>query len=136
MSKKSSSPNIFLIEDNESIIDVYSMAFKISELNFEVITLGKEALERIKKMQEGAEEKPALILLDLMLPDIGGMEILKEVRNHPATKDIVVFVLSNYTISDEQKADSAKPDKYIMKANITPTELVNLIKEQLARAGH
>ena len=127
---------IFLIEDNSAIIDVYTMAFQAAGFDFEVITFGRVAMERIKNIQNSKEEKPALILLDLMLPDVNGMEILKEIRQNDNTKDIVVFILSNYTDSEIKKPDSAvpdsiKPDKYIMKTSITPTKLVELILEQL-----
>ncbi len=122
---------VFLVEDDLAIIDVYSMAFKAAGIDFEVISLGKEVIKRIKNIQENKEEKPSLILLDLLLPDVNGTEILKEIRQNNITKDIAVFILSNYTSPETQKTDTIKPDRYIIKTSITPTQLVELVKEQL-----
>lgn len=125
--------NIILIEDDENIIEVYKAAFKAGNgINLEVIKWGREAVEKIKEIREKNLEKPSLVIIDLILPDINGAEILKEIKGNPATKDILVFVLSNFTNPDILKEDSEiKPDKFILKTSITPTELVKLIKEEI-----
>lgn len=125
---KKNKKQILLIEDDSAIIDVYQSAFNASGIDAEVITLGKQAIEKIKKIQQGEAEKPSLVLLDLILPDINGMEILKEIRKNDTTKNIVVFVTSNYTSEELNHDEDAKPDKFILKTNITPAELVKLIK--------
>ncbi len=124
---------IILIEDDPAIIDVYKMAMKNSNVNvdMEVISWGKEALREIKEMQEGKREKPSLVLLDLFLPDIDGREILKEIKGNDKTKEIAVFILSNYTNVKVEQAEEIKADKVVLKAEITPTQLVDLIKKQL-----
>ena len=129
---KSNKKTIFFIEDDPAIIDVYSTAFKAAGINFEVIVWGKQAIEKIKEVQYGKAEKPCLVLLDLILPDINGIEILKEIKENEKTKDITVFVLSNYTDDKflQTDTDGIKPDKFILKTSITPTELVKLIQEQ------
>jgi len=124
---------VFLIEDDFAIIDVYSTAFKAAGIEFEVITLGKVALEKFKNIQEGKEEKPALILLDLMLPDINGLELLWKIRENEATKDIMVFIVSNYTSEALLNIKYIKPDKFIVKSNITPTELTELVKAEIKK---
>jgi CheY-like chemotaxis protein len=130
---KLSKEKIFLIEDDSTIIDVYKTAFDAAGINFEVIILGKEAIERIKKIQCGTAKKPCLVLLDLILPDINGMEILKEIKGNIKTKDITVFVLSNYTNEEILKPDGVKPEKFILKTSITPTQLIKLIKTQFEK---
>lgn len=122
---------ILLIEDDLSIIDVYTTAMKNAGIDMEVISWGNEAIKKIKEMQEGRREKPGLVLLDLILPDIDGMEVLKEIKGNAQTRDITVFVLSNYTNEKIEQTDKSKADKFILKAEITPTQLVTLIKEQL-----
>jgi len=124
---------IFLIEDDPAIIDVYKTAFKTAGLNFEIINWGKQAIERIKEIRNKKIEKPALVLLDLILPDIDGSEILKEIKCDESTKDIMVFVLSNYNRSQLPETDGCDPDKFIVKAEITPTKLIELIKENLKK---
>jgi CheY-like chemotaxis protein len=122
---------IFLIEDNPDIIDVYKMAMKSADINMEVFSWGGQAIERIKQIQNGKKEKPRIVLLDLILPDINGIEILKEIKGSEKTKDIIVFVLSNYTNEGFLPENGIKPDKFILKTGITPTELVKLVKEYL-----
>lgn len=124
---------ILLIEDDLSIIDVYTTAMKNAGIDMEVISWGNEAIKKIREMQEGKREKPGLVLLDLILPDIDGMEVLEEIKGNAQTKDIIVFILSNYTNEKIEQTDKIKADKFILKAEITPTQLVTLIKEQLKR---
>jgi CheY-like chemotaxis protein len=126
MSKK-----VILIEDNPDIIEVYKMAFKSSGIDVKSIIWGREAIKMIQDIQAGKVEKPGLFLIDLILPDISGMEILKEAKTTEATKDIPAFILSNYTSQDLKAADHIVPDKFILKTSITPTELAKLVKETL-----
>ncbi len=94
---------------------------------------GQSALDKIKNIGDQNQQKPSLILLDLMLPDINGLEVLKQLRQNPLTKDIAVFILSNFTISDAQKGEPIQPDKYIMKSSITPTQLIEIINTQIKK---
>lgn len=127
---KKSDKTVFLIEDDSAIVDVYGAAFKAAGISAEVMVSGRQAIEKIKEVQSGKAEKPGLILLDLILPDIDGLEILKEIKGNEKTKDIIVFVLSNYT-NENISVCGVKPDKFILKTGITPTELVKLVKETL-----
>ena len=121
---------VLLIEDDTAIIDVYETALKAAGINIQVITWGKQAMEMVKEIKCGRAEKPSLVLLDLILPDINGIEILKEIKENEETKNINVFVLSNYT-NEEILTNRIKPDKFILKTEITPTELVKLVKNNL-----
>lgn len=125
---ESNKKTVFLIEDDAAIIDVYKTAFKAAGISVETMAWGKQAMEKIKEVQSGKAEKPGLILLDLILPDMNGTEILKEIKGNEKTKDIVVFVFSNYT-NENSLINGIKPDKFILKTGITPTELVKLAKE-------
>jgi len=122
---------VLLIEDDESIADVYMEAFKASKINVEVIKWGADAMTKIKNIEAGKEEKPSLVLLDLILPDINGVEIFKEMKKNDATKNIPVFILSNYTNAELPKINGIAPEKLILKSSITPTQLVELVKKQL-----
>ena len=124
---------IFFIEDDAGIIDVYSMAFAAAKIKTEVITHGQEAIEKIKEVEAGKLQKPSLILLDLMLPDISGIDIFKEIKASAVTKDIPVFVTSNYTIEQMPEMKEIQPEKFILKSGITPTNLTALVKEQLEK---
>jgi CheY-like chemotaxis protein len=120
---------VILIEDDPSIVDVYSEAFKLAKIDLDAITWGKDAIQRIQDIQAGKAEKPALFLIDLLLPDINGAEILKTAKTTEATKDIPAFILSNYTSQNFQSVDNIQPDKFIVKSDITPTKLMEIVKE-------
>ena len=124
---------IMLIEDDPAIIDVYTIALKNAGIGAEFISWGAKAIEEVKKMQEGKREKPGLVLLDLFLPDINGVEILKEIKGNEKTKDILVYVTSNYTNEEFEKNSEVKPDKFILKSGITPTDLIKLIKKAISK---
>jgi DNA-binding response OmpR family regulator len=122
---------VFLIEDELDIAYVYQTALKGADIDVDVMNTGKEAMEKIQDAQKGTAVKPVLVLLDLVLPDINGLEILYAIRKHDATKDVAVFILSNYSSDALHNMSYIKPEKFLVKANITPTQLVELVKEQL-----
>ncbi len=87
---------------------------------------GQQALE-IAKM-----EKPDIILLDILLPGIGGFEILKSLKDNPETKNIPVIILSNLS----QKSDVAKGKElgavsFLVKATVNLDEIVDEVKRVL-----
>lgn len=126
--------NILLIEDDIPTIDVYQTALKGAKFEVEVITFGEKAIERIKEIKEGRAQKPDLILLDLILPDINGIEVLKKIRAQEETKDIPVFILTNYISPELEKIGyELKSEKFILKTDLTPRQLIKLIKEKLKK---
>jgi CheY-like chemotaxis protein len=126
MSKK-----IIFVEDDLMVTDIFTSVFKQSELDVQVITSGHDAIKKIKQIQEDPNEKPGLFLVDLILPDINGIEVLKEAKGNDITKDIPFFILSNYSDPELQKEGTLKPDKFILKISTTPMQLVELIKDEL-----
>jgi CheY-like chemotaxis protein len=126
-----SSKKVFLIEDELDIQYVYKTAMIAADIDVEAMSTGKEAMEKIKAAQEGKGEKPALVLLDLVMPDINGLEILNALRKNSATKDVPVFILSNYTSESLLKMQEIKPDKYLIKSDTSPAKLVAVVREQI-----
>ena len=124
---------VYLIEDEKDIMYVYKTALSGAGISVEPLASGKEAMEKIEAVQAKKEEKPVLVLLDLVLPDINGLEILNALRKHKETKDIPVFILSNYTSDALLNMTYIKPDKVFLKATITPTMLVEEVRAQLAQ---
>ena len=123
---------ILLIEDDLPTIDVYETVLKKAGFGIETIRWGEEALNKVRKIKEGKTERPDLVLLDLILPDINGIRVLEEIRNYEETKDIPVFVLTNYADERLEKMGyNLKAEKYLLKTEFNPRELVKIIKEQL-----
>ncbi len=121
---------VVLVEDDPAILDIYETMIKKAGYEVEVCSSGQEAIKKMQSVQAGEASRPDIVLLDLILPDVNGIEVLKEVRKHQATKDTIVFILSNQG-GVELEGQEVKPDKFIVKANITPTELIEVIKQAL-----
>lgn len=109
------------------IADIYKKKFETS--GFEVVnaTSGREVLKL------AGEEKFDLILLDLVLPEMGGMDVLKELKkNENSSDDLKVIIFSNLDKSEhEQEAIKYGADGFIGKVQYSPSELVVEIKRRL-----
>jgi two-component system alkaline phosphatase synthesis response regulator PhoP len=94
--------------------------------------MGGDAIEKVKKIRSGQLKKPDLILLDLILPDINGLEVLQEIRKYEETKNLSVIILTNYGDAElEKNGYDLGIEQYLVKAQYTPTQLAALIKGML-----
>lgn len=124
---------ILFIEDDLPTIDVYKTALEQASFEVEPIILGQEAIRRVEEIEKGEAKMPDLVLLDLILPDMNGIEILEKIRKQKKTKDLLVFILTNYTNRElEEKGLSLKSEKYLLKTDYAPSKLVELIKKELS----
>ena len=123
-----------LIEDDLATIEVYETIFKKAGFEVEVIKWGEEALNRVKEIEENKFPKPDVVLLDLILPDINGIGVLKEIRKNEKTKDLLVFILTNYTdVQLEKMGYSLGSERYLLKTDYTPSRLIEIIEKSLKR---
>lgn len=123
---------ILLIENDQLLIDFYKEVFKIAGFNLEVLDWGYKAIKRLKEIQKGRKKKPDLILLDLILPDINGILILKEAREHPKTKGLKIFALTSFTDPElDKELIKEGIDKILVKIDYTPKQLIALVKRTL-----
>jgi CheY-like chemotaxis protein len=108
---------ILLIEDNPMDVDLTRRAFIRHNLAnpLQVARDGQEALDLIEKWKTG-EPIPVVILLDLKLPKVGGLEVLRVIRAHPDFKTIAVVILtSSAEDRDIHEAYSLGANSYIVK---------------------
>ena len=127
-------PKILLVEDELQLSEIYSLSFQKSGFEVETMKYGVQAKERLKAIREGQEKSPDLIILDLILPDMNGIEVLEEMKQYPQTKDIPCFVLTNYSdVNLERRSLALRADKFILKTGCTPKELTEMVKERLAK---
>ncbi len=120
---------ILSIEDDAFLSSLVSS--KLIEAGFSVITAntGKDGIAKANS------EKPHLILLDIMLPDMGGFEILEHLKGDPATKDIPVIILSNLGGREEiEKGVALGAVSYLIKSNILPHEVAEMATSQIGNA--
>lgn len=111
-------PVIFLAEDNPA--DVYLIRQALIEHNIdlplEVAATGRQALSFLKSRADQAAAKPALIVLDLNLPQHDGMEVLQEIRNHSCFAGVPVVILtSSDSPRDRLAATGLGATQYIRK---------------------
>ena len=117
---------VLLIDDDEDLISIFSSA--LTKESFIVVSsiTGQDGLQKAKS------EKPDIILLDQVLPDISGNEILKTLKEDSETKDIPVILLSNFSQEELVKVaiDQGASD-YLFKYQVEPKEVVTKVKETL-----
>ena len=123
---------ILFIEDDIPTIEVYKIALERAGFMVEVLTSGEEAMDKIAEIEQGEAVKPDLVLLDYILPDIDGLQVLKEIRKRESTKDLKVFVATNYSVEKlKQEGKFVNGEKFILKADYPPSKLVDLVKKEL-----
>ena len=118
---------ILLVDDDPLVVRMYEK--KLTNDGFSVTTAGngKEALEKLNV------EIPDLMLLDIMMPDINGLEVLKRVKAATKTKNLPVIMLTNVGGGDEdaEKGLELGAVAYLTKATNRPADIVAKIKEVL-----
>jgi len=125
---------ILLIEDEFLQVKIYERVIRDAGFEIESLRWGRDGLKRLEEIKAKEKEKPDLILLDLILPDINGITILKKAKTDPELRDIPVFVLTNYSSPDIDKTvKDLKAEKHVIKSDITPRQLVEFVEEWLGK---
>ena len=118
--------SILLVEDDPFLIDIYTNKLKEAGFGADAAEDGETALRKIK------EKKPDLVLLDIVLPNVDGWELLKQIKAEAGLKDLKVIILSNLSQKEEvAKGMELGAAKYLIKAHYTPGEVVEEIKKLL-----
>lgn len=120
---------IYIVEDDESIREIETIALKNSNY---IVSAFENAKEFYKKLDELV---PDLILLDVMLPDESGYDIVRKIRKRPATQDIpIIMVTAKTTEMDMIKGLDGGADDYIKKP-FSIMELITRVKALLRRTA-
>ena len=123
---------ILLIEDNVNNVSLLEDIFLLDDISARLVSVetGEEALNRAVELQ------PALILMDLRLPGIDGLETTQILKRDPRTKDIPVWAITAYAMNgDEERARAAGCCEYITKP-VRALDLANRLRtflDQLER---
>lgn len=119
--------HIVLVEDDALLSEMYQAALISEGFQCSVALDGATGLDLITHTQ------PDLVLLDLMLPQMSGDEVLAKMRRSERTKDTRVMIMTN--ISESEAPEQLKHlefDRYIVKANTTLLEVVEIVKQMFA----
>jgi len=117
---------ILIIEDEELMINLLER--KLAQEGYKVETArdGEEGLGKMRK------EKPDLILLDIVMPKMGGFEVMEEMQKDNELKDIPIIVISNSGQPVElDKAKELGARDWLIKTEFDPQEVIDKVKNQI-----
>lgn len=127
-------PTVLIVDDNKDFLEIFSM--KLTQAGFDVSTAqsGKEGIEKAKK------SRPDLVLLDVEMPEMSGVETLVKLKEDPATATLKIVFLTNYgepsketTWIDEKFAREAGAMDYIKKSEDL-SKIVDEVKTLLEKS--
>jgi DNA-binding response OmpR family regulator len=125
----SNSSKIVIVEDNQALADIYKTRLEMLGYTCFIGYNGITGLYFIQK------EIPNLVLLDLMIPDIDGTEVLEKIRKSEWGKHIKVLVVSNLNESEASpKLRQLGIEEYVVKANISDDQIDQLVNNILRPA--
>lgn len=117
---------IAIIEDDQAISQMYRIKFEAEGYTVETASNGKLGLELTETM------RPDIILLDLMMPEMTGDEMLVKLRQTDWGKDTKVIILTN--MGEQEAPEIVKQlnvKRFIVKAEMTPRQVAELVKTEL-----
>lgn len=117
---------ILFIDDDPIVSKIYQNKFQTDGFLVETAKDGQEALDKI------AQNPPALVIVDLMLPKVSGVDVIKSVRANEKTHNIPIIVFSNSFLTHVvQAAWQAGATKCVMKSACTPRQLLEIVSKAL-----
>jgi two-component system alkaline phosphatase synthesis response regulator PhoP len=121
---------VLLVEDDQMILDMYKT--RLVADGYEVFTTdkGSEAMSLAKS------KKPNIVLLDVILPEVDGFSILKDLKADSETKSIPVLMLTNLgQESDQSKGKDIGAQGYFVKAQHIPADIISKIEELIKQTN-
>lgn len=118
---------IAIVEDDAAISQMYRIKFEAEGYTVETATNGRLGLELLEKF------RPDIVLLDLMMPEMNGDELLALMRKTDWGRDMKVIILTN--MGEQEAPEILKAlnvSAFIVKADMTPRQVAELVKKQLS----
>ncbi|HSX57834.1 MAG TPA: response regulator, partial [Candidatus Saccharimonadales bacterium] len=120
-------PKVLIVEDDPLISRMYEKIFSFENYKVVIANDGEDGLVKVKST------KPTIVLLDVMMPKMNGLEVLEKIKADPETKAIPVVMLTNLAgDADAETALSKGAVKYIIKSQYDPKQITDMVKEILA----
>ncbi len=119
---------ILLIDDDEALTTIFTAALTKEGFQVVAVNTGQEGIDK------ASTEAPNLILLDQVLPDLSGNDILKQLKLDEKTKNIPVIILSNFSQEELVKeAINQGAVDYVFKYQVEPKDVIEKIKRALGQ---
>ena len=117
---------VLLAEDDVILADLYTERLKQEGFTVVHASNGEDALKYV------SEYSPALIILDIMMPKMNGLDVLKAIKDNPATNQIPVIIVTALVQEIEKINKMMNPaDAYIVKSEVLPGEIIEEVKKRL-----
>ena len=121
---------ILIIEDNQIVANVYRNKFAVENYQTEVALDGETGLKTMRTFQ------PDIIILDLMLPKMSGVDVIKQIRAEADFAKLPIIVFSNtYLTNLIQEAWKAGANKCLSKASCSPQEVLDMVRHSVGDSG-
>ena len=131
MANDEQKPFILIVEDDKFLLKL--LEAKLQKEGFGVL-LAENGVQALDVLKDG--RRPTLILLDLILPEKNGFEVLAEIKANPETHDIPVLIISNLgQDTDIARGKELGAIEYFVKSDISVNDLVKHIKDYFSRPG-
>ena len=118
---------ILIVDDDPLVVHIYREKFQSQGFKVEIVDGGDSAIQRVKK------DVVDLMIVDLCVPGMNGVEILKSIRSQSDTQSLPIFAFSNAYLGNLTRAASeAGATRCITKADSSPEQLLELIREALS----
>lgn len=118
---------ILLVEDDDALANTYMVRLEAEGFEVRRVANGEEALTA------AIEYKPALVLLDVMMPKVSGFDVLDIFRNTPETANLKIIMLTALSQdTDKQRAERLGVDDYLVKSQVVIADVIERIKYHLA----
>lgn len=119
---------IAIIEDDPAIYQMYRFKFEADGFEVQMADNGKSGVDMVESF------RPHLILLDIEMPHMNGVEALAEIRSHDWGKEIPVIILTNLGEQPPKSLRDLGIHSYLIKVSFTPRQVVARVKEALGIA--
>lgn len=128
MALKNTKPKVLLIEDDPDQIHLYEIKFKLE--GFDIISAEKGSLG----IALAREQKPDVILLDLIMDEMGGLDVLRALKALEETRSIPVFLFTNLAKKElAEKGRDLGAAGFIIKADNEPSRVVEMVNKILGK---
>src|SRR5208283_678304 len=121
---------ILIIEDNQIVANVYRNKLAVEGYQTEIALDGESGLDMMRTL------KPHIMILDLMLPKMSGVDVIKTVRGEAVFAKLPIIVFSNtYLTNLIQEAWKAGANKCLSKASCSPQEVLDIVRQTVGDSG-
>ncbi len=118
---------ILLVDDDKFLLDMYALKFTAAQFEVRAVLSVSEAVDVLR-----TGFSPSAVVFDLLMPGEDGFELLRIIRTEKLAREAVLIALTNQSSeSDRAAAEKLGADRYVIKAEMIPSEVVGVVGEEI-----